>query len=300
MVEASAGKGCPMSMLRERMVGDLRVRGYSERTVEAYVAAVAGLSRHYGRMPDRLSEDEVRAYLLYLTHERKVARGTFSIALGGIRFLYQQTLGREWRILDVARPRHDRRAPVVLSRGEVGRVLDAVRIPVYRVCLTTIYSCGLRLMEGVTLTVPQVDSARLLLHVHGKGGNDRYVPLPDKTLALLRELWATHRSPTWLFPASTRHGLAHSLATDAGPVTRSSLQSAFRAAVKRAGVHKRAHVHTLRHSYATHLLELGVSTRVVQAYLGHSSIRTTEKYTHLTRELHEATRGPVNRLLDRD
>lgn len=289
-----------MSVLRERMVAELRVRGYAERTVEAYVAAVAGLSRHSRRMPDRLSEEEVRAYLLYLAEDKKVARGTFSIALGGIRFFYQETLGRQWRVLDVARPRYDRKLPVVLSSAEVWRILDCVRIPVYRVCLTTIYSCGLRLMEGATLTVPQVDSARMVLHIHGKGANDRLVPLPDRTLHLLRELWRSHRSPRWLFPAPTRHGLEHSVAVGAGAVTRSSLQGAFRRALNASGVHKRAHIHTLRHSYATHLLERGKSTRVVQSYLGHHSVRTTEKYTHLTRELHEGARDAVNRLMDRD
>jgi integrase/recombinase XerD len=282
------------------MVGELRVRGYSERTVEAYVAAVAALCRHCGRLADRLSEDEVRAYLLYLTHDKQVAQGTFSIALGGIRFLFRQVLGRPWGVLEVARPRRQSKVPVVLSRGEVLRVLEAVRIPVYRVCLATIFTCGLRLMEGATLTVPQVDSARMLLHIHGKGGKDRLVPLPEKTLAMLRDLWRTHRSPKWLFPAPTRHGVPHSLASDPGPVTRSSLQGAFRRALQASGIHKHAHVHTLRHSYATHLLELGASTRVVQAHLGHSSVRTTEKYTHLTRELREAARDPVNRLLDPD
>ena len=288
-----------MSELRQRMIGDMQLRGYSERTVESYVAAVRALAKHFGRSPDRISEEEVREYLLYLTNVKKVARGTHSIALCGIRFFFIQSLGREWNIFDIARPRYDKKLPVVLSRGEVWQILDCVHIPVYRACLTTIYACGLRLMEGATLSIPQVDGARKLLHIHGKRRKDRFVPLQEITLDMLRKHWKTHRSPMWLFPAPTRKGLEHSIATNAGPVTRSSLQGAFRSALKRSGIRKKAHVHTLRHSYATHLLELGLSTRVVQSHLGHVSVRTTERYTHLTREVRRTAEDPLNRLMER-
>ena len=232
-----------MTPLRQRMIEDLELRGYAERTVECYVHAVSQLARFYGRSPGRLSEEEVRSYLVHLAMVRKVARGTHTIALCGIKFFYQQTLGRTWTVLEIARPKPDKKLPVVLSRGEVWRILDAIRIEVYRVCLTTIYSCGLRLMEGAHLEVPDVDSARMMLHIHGKRRKDRYVPLPQATLELLRQHWRTHRSPRWLFPAVTRHGVQHSVEHDAGPVTRSSLQSAFRRAVEKSGVHKRDHVH---------------------------------------------------------
>jgi integrase/recombinase XerD len=285
-----------MSKLRERMIGDMQLRGFADRTIEAYVHAVRALARHFNTSPDRISEEQVREYLLHLTNVKKVARGTHTIALCGIKFFFEQTLGREWAVFGVARPRYDAKLPVVLSREEVWRILDAVRIEVYRVCLTMIYTCGLRLLEGATLTVPQVDSARMVLHIRGKGRKDRLVPLAEPTLELLREHWRTHRSPKWLFPAPTRHGLAHSLATHAGPVTRSSLQSAMRRACTSAGIAKKAHVHTLRHSYATHMLELGVNLRLVQAYLGHASVRTTQRYTHLTRELHRTADDPVNRI----
>jgi site-specific recombinase XerD len=137
----------------------------------------------------------------------------------------------------------------------------------------------------------------MVLHIHGKGQQDRYVPLPDPTLALLRTFWRTHRSPVWVFPAPTRHGLAHSLAHNGGPVTRSSLQSAFRGALQRSGIAKRAHVHTLRHSYATHLLEAGVNLRLIQENLGHRSARTTQVYTHLTREVQATLTDPLNQLM---
>jgi site-specific recombinase XerD len=281
------------------MTEDLELRGYSERTVEAYVRAVVQLARFYGSSPDRLTEEQVRDYLLHLTRVQKVARGTHTIALCGIKFFYEQTLARRWGVLGVARPKGEKKLPVVLSREEVWRILDQIRIDVYRVCLTTIYVCGLRLMEGAGLEVADVDSARGVLRVRGKRRKDREVPLPAATLDLLRSHWRTHRSPSWLFPAPTRHGIAHSVAHDAGPLTRSSLQSAFRRAVVKSGIHKRAHVHTLRHSYATHLLEDGVTLRLIQEYLGHSSPRTTALYTHLTREIREAARDPVNRLMQR-
>ena len=201
-------------------------------------------------------------------------------------------------MLDVARPQAHEETPVVLSKGEVWRILDAVRIDAYRVCLTTIYAGGLRLMEGLRLQVPDIDGDRALFHIHGKGGKDRYVPLPDGTLALLRTHWRTHRDPLWLFPA--RHSAASRQAAavlPATPITRSTLQCAFGRAVKQSGVHKRAHVHTLRHSYATHLLEAGVALPLIQDYLGHTSLRTTGIYTHLTRELRDAALQPINDLM---
>ena len=289
-----------MTTLRRQMIEEMQLRGYAQSTIEGYVHSVAQLARHYHRSPDKLEEDEVRRYLLHLTLDKKIARGSFSVVLGGLRFFYQKALGRDWKSLYVAKPRSEKKLPVVLSRDEVWRVLDAVRIDVYRVCLTTIYSCGLRLMEGASLQIPDVDSARGVLRVRGKRRKDREVPLPTATLQLLRDHWRTHRSPTWLFPAATRHGTPYSVAHDCGPITRDSLQSAFRHAVKRSGLHKRAHVHTLRHSYATHLLEDGVNLRLIQEYLGHSSPRTTAIYTHLTREIRDAARDPINRLMQRN
>jgi len=172
-------------------------------------------------------------------------------------------------------------------------------IAVYRVCLTTIYACGLRLMEGARLQVPDVDGERKLLHIHGKGGKDRYVPLPDGTLTLLREHWRTCRNPLWLFPTGTRSHVAPLNDPAVGHISRASLQSAFARAVKQSGVRKRAHVHTLRHSYATHLLEAGVNLRLIQEYLGHTSPRTTSIYTHLTREIRDAALSPINHLMAR-
>ena len=287
-----------MRPLRQRMMQDLQLRGYADRTVEAYVRAVAQLAQFYHASPDQLTEEQVRQYLVHLSTVQKVARGTHTIALCGITFFYQHTLVRPWTVLDVARPKGEQKLPVVFSRDEVWRILNAVRIDAYRVCLTTIYACGLRLTEGLRVQVPDVDSDRTLLHIHGKRGKDRYVPLPDGTLALLRTHWRTHRNPQWLFPAPLAGARVHAPAVPSStPITRSCLQSAFARAVKQSGIHKRAHVHTLRHSYATHLLEAGVNLRLIQDYLGHTSPSTTAIYLHLTRELRATAVQPINDLM---
>ncbi len=286
-----------MTQLRQRMIEDMQLRGYSARTQEAYSRAVRQLAEHYRRSPDKLTEEELRKYFLHLANEKKWARASTTIALCGIKFFYEQTLKRDWPTLRFVRPPREFKLPVVLSREEVRLVLSLVRIPVYRACLTTIYSCGLRLLEGARLQVSSIDSARMVLHIHGKGKRDRYVPLPQPTLHVLRQFWKTHRSSQWLFPAPTRHGVAWSVAHNAGPITRSSLQSAFYRAWKKTGIAKAAHVHTLRHSYATHLMEAGVHLRLIQDNLGHGSPKTTAIYTHLTGEVRATQTDPLNELM---
>jgi len=286
-----------MTQLRQRMIEDMQLRGYSARTQEAYARAVRQLAEHYDRSPDKITEEELRKYFLHLANEKKWARASTTIALCGIKFFYEQTVKHDWPTLRFVRPPREFKLPVVLSREEVRLVLSLVRIPVYRACLTTIYGCGLRLLEGARLQVSSVDSARMLLHIHGKGKRDRYVPLPEATLHMLREFWKTHRSPQWLFPAPTRHGVDWSVAHNAGPITRSSLQSAFYRAWKKTGIAKAAHVHTLRHSYATHLMEAGVHLRLIQDNLGHGSPKTTAIYTHLTGEVRATQTDPLNELM---
>lgn len=279
-----------MTELRRRMTADLKLAGYSERTQEAYLRTATQLARHYNKPPDQIVEEELREYFVYLRDERKLSSSSITLALCGIKFLFERTLQREWTMFELARAPRSHKLPTVLSRQEVWRVLDAVRHDTYRVCLTTLYGCGLRLMEGTTLRVAQIDSARMQLYVDGKGNKGRYVPLPKELLRLLREHWRTHRNGEWLFPSPCKKRRAV-------PVHHSNLQKAFKRALARAAIHKHAHVHTLRHSYATHLLESGVSLRLIQSYLGHRSIRTTEIYTHLTRELRETARDPVEALM---
>jgi len=282
-----------MSPLRQRMIEDMQLRGYSATTQELYARAVSQLSKYVQHGPDKVTEEELRQYFLYLANEKKSARSSATVALCGIKFFYEHTLRRDWPTLQLVRPGREHKLPVVLSREEVRQALAEVRTPVYRVCLTTIYSCGLRLREGAGLQVADVDSARMVLHIHGKGKRDRYVPLPERTLELLREFWKTHRSPEWLFPAPVRRGLKH----PGGPLDGRSLQAAFSRAWKKTGIAKRAHVHTLRHSYATHLMEAGVHLRLIQDILGHSSPKTTAIYTHLTRQVRDTLTRPLHELM---
>jgi integrase/recombinase XerD len=199
----------------------------------------------------------------------------------GITCFFEQTLHRDWTTLHIVRPAQEQRLPVILTVEEVRRILSAIRLLRYRACLTTIYACGLRLKEGTHLQVADIDSARMLVHIRlGKGGKDRYVPLPQRTLELLRRCWTTHRNPIWLFPATGRGGIHEGDATE--PTSHTNIQAAFRAALNETGISKKASVHTLRPSYATHLLEAGVNLRQIQVYLGHNSVQSTSFYTHLT------------------
>lgn len=267
-----------MTQLRDRMLEDLRLRGFSPRTQAAYVGAVRQLAAHFHKPPDQLSEDEVRQYFLHLTDVKQVAPATLTIALTGIKFFYQHTLRRDWPTLQLVRPPQERKLPTVLSVAEVGHILAHVHRLRYRIFLTAVYACGLRLQEGLHLQVGDIDGDRHLLHVrHGKGNKDRLVPLPERCLGLLRLYWSTHRHPTWLFPSPYRQA-----APATTPMEASGVQKALKAALQESGVAKPATVHTLRHSYATHLLEAGVNLRVIQAYLGHASPTTTAIYTHLT------------------
>jgi site-specific recombinase XerD len=278
-----------MTELRKHMIEDMQLRGLSARTQEHYVDAVRHLAKYFRRSPDQLNDANLREYFLYLTNEKKLSRSTTTVALCGIKFFYEATLQQQWSTLQLVRPAPEYKLPVVLSRDEVRRILAEVRVPLYRVCLTTIYSCGLRLLEGAHLRVSDIDSGRMMLHIHGKRKRDRYVPLPIRTLELLRQLWRAHRSPEWMFP-SPKFG-------NTRPLTATAVQSAFRAAVKAAGISKAAHIHTLRHCYGTHLLEAGVNLRIIQENLGHRSARSTQLYTHLTREVRDSVTDPLNQLM---
>ena len=278
--------------LRQRMIEDMQLRGLAERTQGAYVVAVRQLAEHYGKSPDQIGDEELRQYFLYLTNEKKASSSAITIALCAIKFLFEQTLHQEWPTLALVRPPRERKLPVVLSREEVHRILGRLRQPCYQACLSTIYSCGLRLQEGVHLQVSDIDSARMLIHVRGKGNKDRYVPLPGRTLELLRAYWATHRHPVFIFPDR------QDLTSAQGPMSKRGVQYAFGAALKESGIQKQATVHTLRHSWATHLLEAGVNLRQLQVWLGHGSLSTTAVYTHLTRLAETLAAEAVNGLME--
>ena len=270
-----------MTALRKRLMEDLQLKGYSPATQHAYLHAVCKLARHYRKSPAEVSEEELRTYFLHLAQVEQCARATLKIAIAGIRFFFAVTLQRHWPVLGLIRPAKEKKLPVVLSRAEVRSVLGCVRAPVYRVCLNTIYACGLRISEGAALQVGHVDGQRHVLRIRGKGNKERQVPLSKSTLDSLRAFWKLHRSEPWLFPARLQ---PRSPSLD-GPVDMDNLRYAFKAAVQQSGIKKPATVHSLRHSYATHLLEAGVQLRLIQEILGHRNPSTTAIYTHLTTEV---------------
>ena len=279
-----------MTVLRQKMFEDMQLHGLSERTQDAYARAVKQLAKHYQKSPDQITQKELRAYFLYLKNVRMASRSTQIIARCGIRFFFQHTLGRSWETLALVRPDKEKKMPVVLSISEVRKILLQLKRLRYRVCLSTIYACGLRLREGLHLQVSHIDSERFLLHVHhGKGGKDRYVPLPKTVIQMLRRFWLTHRNPVWIFPAPY-HGSNK-------PMDPSGMQRAFKLAVLASGINKPATIHTLRHSWATHLLEAGINLRIIQAYLGHASPKTTSIYTHLTQPSAELTSSAIAQMV---
>ncbi len=283
-----------MTHLRERMSKDMQLRGLAPKTQEAYLRAVRQLAEYYSKSPGQINEEELRDYFLYLKNEKKASRSACTIALCGLKFFYEQTLQKQWPIWDLVRPPKSSKLPVVLSQAEVRSLLNQVRLLHYRACLTLVYACGLRLGEALRLEVADIDSDRQMLHIRqAKGAKDRYVPLPETVLPLLRQQWLTHRHVTLLFPS--RHKSSPHSATK--PMNASSVQKAFKAALKSSQIAKKATVPTLRHSWATHLLEAGVNLRLIQQWLGHKSLRTTAIYTHLTRHAETLAQEKIDDLM---
>jgi integrase/recombinase XerD len=282
--------------LRTRMHQDLQLAGLAEATQKAYLRAVRQLAGHFRKPPDRITESELREYLLYLKNERHYQPSSLKIAASGILFFYTHTVPRDWVTFKNLRIPRPQTLPDVLSIAEVRRLIDAVRTLHNKTYFWTVYSLGLRLQEGLHLQVRDIDSERMLVHVHrGKGAKDRYVPLPVRTLQMLRQYWATHRNPVWLFPATGRD---HDEATSAAePMAGSSVHGAMKRVVQELGFTKRITTHTLRHSYATHLLEAGVNVRLIQQYLGHSSLQATMIYLHLTSLGQEQARATIERMM---
>lgn len=261
-----------MTPLRQRYVEDLRLRNKSPRTIETYVLRVALFARHFGRSPELLGPEDLRAYQQHLI-ARAVSWSTFNQAVCALRFLYQVTLGRPEAITHLPFAKRPRAVPTVLSPEEVVRLLEAALPGRDRTLLDVLYSCGLRLKETLGLQVGDIDSARMTLHIrHGKGQKERLVPLSPRLLGVLRTYWRACRPATWLFP-----GVKATL-----PLTDGTVQRICKRTCKRAGLKKRVSPHTLRHSFATHLLEAGVDLLSVQALLGHSHFNTTAKYLHIS------------------
>jgi len=273
----------PVTPLRRRMAEDMEMRGFAAKTRASYLRSVSRLAKYHGKSPETLSDEEIRRYFVHLACERKLSRSTVKIALCGIKFLFATTLRRDFTLTGVAYPKKSKALPAVLSREEARAILRNVGETRHRACLSLAYACGLRLGEACRVAVADIDRARGVIHVRqAKGAKDRYVPLPPAVIPLLEACWLSHRNPVWLFPSVGRGGAGGRAAKRHVPL--GSVQWAFHKALAASGVTKRASVHTLRHSYATHLLEGGVSLRLIQSWLGHSSPSVTAVYTHLTEQ----------------
>jgi len=258
-----------MSELRQRMIDQMTLRGFSRRTHEAYLWAVTGLARYYKQSPDQLNTEQVRQYLLYLERERHPAWNTLNIAVSGLRFFYFDTLKWEPVKLEIPPRTTPKRLPEVLSREEVDRLISSILNLKHQTLLMTIYAAGLRVGEAVSLRVREIDSARMTIRVvRGKGRKDRYTILSPRLLAGLRQYWKQYRPKEYLFEGiDPQHHIHESVA-----------QKVYNRAKQQAGIHKGIGVHTLRHCFATHLLEAGVDLRTIQTLLGHNSISTTMLY----------------------
>ena len=285
--------------LRQKMSEDLQLIGRSARTQQAYLRAVRKLAEFYQTSPDKISEQRVRKYFLTIKNVHHYAPGSLRVAFNGIKFFYTHTCKRNWKTLWQVKIPNSKTLPEVLTVAQVHQIIDAVKVERIAVYLWTVYSMGLRLEEGLNLQVGDIDSARGLVHIHrGKGAKDRYVPIPSSTLLWLREYWLTHRHPRLLFPAEGRD---HKQAPTAkNPMAQSTVQKPMKQIVDQIGFGKKICIHTLRHSYATHLLEAGVSLKVIQKYLGHSSLQTTMIYLHLTETAEADARETIERIMTRE
>ena len=281
-----------------RITEALQLNGKSETTQRAYARAVRMLIEFAGKEPDLITEEELKDYFLHRKNVDKWSHNTMRICYGGLRFFYEHVIKRDWHILNILRAQPEHRLPAILSREEVSDLLNRVRPFHNYVFLATVYSCGLRLSEALSLQVSDIDGARMTIHVHrGKGAKDRYVPLPDATLKLLRKYWATHRNENLIFPKRGRKFMGGTTAHV--PMPPSSIDTALRKAVRLSGIRKKGiSIHTLRHCYATHLLEAGVNLRVIQRILGHSSLATTMIYLHLTTKGSEEAKAIINSVME--
>jgi site-specific recombinase XerD len=279
------------------MLQDLQLHGYAAPSQKAYTRAVRQLWEFVKVPPEQITEQQVREYFLYRKNTSRWSACSMRIAYSGVKFFFQNTLKRDWHTLKLVRAETERKLPVVLSKEEVRRILQSFRTPQNRAYFTVVYGCGLRLHEGLFLQVGDVDARRKLLHVHrGKGARDRYVPLPEPVLHMLRAYWKTHRNPKWLFPRLGHSGKEGPAATL--PMSKQTVQGALRRLLKEVHVGKKAvRTHTFRHSYATHLLEAGVHIRLVQKFLGHADISSTIIYAHVTRAGHEQACARINALM---
>ncbi len=277
-----------MTSLRQRMIEDMQIRNLSVHTRTSYVQQVALFARHFNKSPELLGPEQIRAYQVYLTNEKKLATGSILIAISALRFLYRVTLKRNWSLEEVIpAPKKPQKLPVVLSPEEVTQFLDCVTSRKHRAILTTCYAAGLRISEAVALTPPAIDSKRMVLRVEqGKGRKDRYVMLSPKLLEILRTWWRVEKPKDWLFSGDMpgRH------------ITRFAVECECQKAHRISKIPKPITPHSLRHAFAVHLLEQGTDVRTIQLLLGHRSLTTTAKYLRIATSKVCSTSSPLDLL----
>jgi integrase/recombinase XerD len=263
-----------MGKLRDQMLVDLQLCGAKPRTQETYLREAENLAKYFNRSPVELGENELKEYLLYLIKERHLSEGTFRFYVAGLKFLYRTTLKREWPVEKIKYPRAKSKLPVVLDLSEVESLFSVTKNLKHRAMLMITYSSGLRVSETARLRLTDIDSKRMTVRINqGKGGKDRYSILSQTTLEHLRQYWKKYRPTEWLFEGQKKDD----------HITLHTIQTIFYASKKRAGITKPVSVHTLRHSFATHLIEAGTSLHHVQLLLGHRSPTTTTVYLHVSR-----------------
>ena len=277
-----------VSPLRQRMIRDMELAGYTQGTQQSYIGAIVKLQDHCTIRPDKLTEKQVQQYIFWLRDEKKVAKGTFQANWAGIKFFYYHTLGVDWTLFTRKKVRQPlrKRLPVPIAWEDGHGLIAALKRPDYQLCCSLMLALGLRIGDVVALTVNSIDATQMLVRVIGKRNKERVLPLPETLLVALRRFWLTHRHRRLLFP--NRRGTA--------PLCVKSLRHAFNQARDSLGIPMNIKPHSLRHGFATHLLENGVDIRIVQMLLGHASLRSTEIYTHLTKPMCENLRHQLDRM----
>jgi integrase/recombinase XerD len=276
-----------MTALRQRMLEDLRIRNYAPTTVSSYIRSVADFAKHFDKPPDQLGSEEIRSWQLFLLNEKRVKLSTYIQAVCALRFFYQNTLHRRIEIDRIPLPRYEKKLPVILSKAEVKALLEAPQNLKHRAMLATMYGAGLRISEVTSLKVSDLDRGRRVIWVRGgKGHKDRQVMLAEPLRDLLAAYWRWKRPTDWLFPGRNPDR----------PIATNSVFRACEKAAQKAGITKPIHPHSLRHAFATHLLDEGVNLLVIQALLGHAHLKTTARYLHLSDSAVRSTKSPLEML----
>jgi site-specific recombinase XerD len=277
-----------MTKLRERMIGDLKLRNFSESTITSYTRVVADFARFFHRSPDQLGPDEIRTYLLYAIEEKKISAATYQGYRAALKFFFTKTLKQPWFEQEVPKPKVRRKLPEILSPEEIQKLLNCTTNLKHRAMLATLYGAGLRRAELRILKVSDIDSKRMVIHIRaGKGQLPRQIPLSPKLLEVLRVYWRWRKPTDWLFPSARYRDR---------PIDVSGIFGIVEDAAKRAGLKRRVTPHLLRHSYASHLLEAGTDIRTLQLLLGHGDLQTTARYLHVSDRTLRAAISPLDSL----